>query len=46
MHRVESVDRNYWGVTFAADSNTFYATLLTNGHTYLIKGDLARRRGT
>lgn len=42
--RVESVDRNYWGVTFASDSNTFYATLLTNGHTYLIKGDLARRR--
>ena len=43
--RVDSVDRNYWGVTFASDSNTFYATLGTRGHRYLIRGDLARRRG-
>ncbi|MBX5447963.1 MAG: PD40 domain-containing protein [Acidothermus cellulolyticus] len=38
-----SVDVNFWGVTFAADDNTFYATLSTRGQTYLVKGDMARR---
>jgi Tol biopolymer transport system component len=38
--KVQSVDRNYWGVTFGSDSNTFYATLSTGGKTYLIKGSL------
>lgn len=28
---VDAIDRNYWGVTFAPDSNTFYATLQTAG---------------
>jgi hypothetical protein len=39
----KAVDFNFWGVTFARDSNRFYATLGTGGHTYLIEGDLARR---
>jgi hypothetical protein len=38
--KVQSIDRNYWGVTFGSDSNTFYATLSTGGKTYLIKGSL------
>ncbi len=40
---VDSVDRNYWGVTFAPDSDTFYATLQTGGQIYLIKGKLSER---
>ena len=37
-------DVNFWGVTFAADSNRFFATLATGGHTYLVEGDLAAHR--
>ncbi|MBG0829543.1 hypothetical protein HS041_17390 [Planomonospora sp. ID67723] len=40
--RYFSPDVNYWGVTFAADDNTFYATVSTKGKTYLVKGDYAR----
>src|SRR6185312_2628221 len=40
---VDNTDRNYWGVTFAADSNRFYATLGTGGRTYLIRGNLRER---
>jgi hypothetical protein len=40
--RYFSPDVNYWGVTFAADDNTFYATVSTRGKTYLVKGDYAR----
>ena len=36
-------DRNIWGVTFAADDDTFYATVGTGGETYLVKGDLSAR---
>ncbi|WP_410661381.1 TolB family protein [Amycolatopsis sp. lyj-112] len=32
-------DVNYWGVTFAADNRTFYATVSTGGRTYLMRGD-------
>lgn len=32
------IDENFWGVTFAADSDTFYATLRTGRHYYLIRG--------
>ena len=39
-----SPDVNFWGVTFAADSNRFLATLSTAGHTYLVEGDVAARR--
>ncbi len=30
-------------VTFAADSNRFYATLADDGHSYLVQGDVAAR---
>ncbi|MFD9482352.1 hypothetical protein [Streptomyces nojiriensis] len=33
-------DVNYWGVTFAADDNRFYATVSTRGVTHLVEGDL------
>ncbi|HEX5497041.1 MAG TPA: hypothetical protein VFX70_20960 [Mycobacteriales bacterium] len=39
-----NVDMNFWGVTFAADDRTFYATLATGGHTYLVRGDIGRRQ--
>lgn len=38
-----AVDRNFWGVTFAADDNRFYATMSTGGHRYLMEGDFAAR---
>jgi hypothetical protein len=41
--KAEPSDRNIWGVTFAADDDTFYATVATGGVTYLVRGDLARR---
>ncbi len=34
-------DANFWGVTFAADDNIFYATMSTKGHYYLVRGDFA-----
>jgi hypothetical protein len=39
-----AADFNFWGVTFAKDGHTFYATLGTGGATYLLKGDLATRQ--
>jgi hypothetical protein len=36
-------DFNFWGVTFAQDSNHFYATLGTSGKTYLMAGDIEAR---
>jgi hypothetical protein len=33
------VDANFWGVSFAADDNTFYATMATGPHFYLVQGD-------
>ncbi len=38
-----NVDVNFWGVTFAADDNRFYATMSTQGRRYLVRGDLAAR---
>ncbi|MEU4447146.1 hypothetical protein AB0K14_37315 [Actinosynnema sp. NPDC050801] len=38
-----AVDRNFWGVTFTADDNRFYATMSTGGHRYLMEGDFAAR---
>lgn len=38
-----AVDRNFWGVTFAADGNTFWATGASGGKTWLMRGDLAAR---
>ncbi|MFF4309997.1 TolB family protein [Streptomyces sp. NPDC001507] len=39
----QSSDVNFWGVTFAPDDRTFYATLATKGSTYLVRGDLRTR---
>lgn len=39
----DAADINVWGVTFAAGDNRFYATLATDGHRYLVEGDLATR---
>ena len=44
--RFHNADFNFWGVTFARDSNQFYATLKTGGQTYLVKGDLGLRKLT
>lgn len=40
----QSVDFNFWGVTFASDSDQFYATLGSGGKTYLVHGDMAAGR--
>lgn len=40
---VRAVDFNFWGVTFASDDRTFYATLGTGGRTYLVRGALDTR---
>jgi hypothetical protein len=41
QRRVTAVDVNLWGVTFARDSDRFYATLATGGRTYLIEGSVS-----
>jgi hypothetical protein len=38
-----AADFNFWGVTFARDSNTFYASLWSAKTTYLVRGDIAAR---
>ena len=42
--RFKSVDFNFWGVTFAAEHDKFFATLSSAGTMYLVEGD-ARTRG-
>ena len=42
-HVIDKPDFNFWGITFAHDSNRFYATLATGGKTYLVRGDLRAR---
>jgi Tol biopolymer transport system component len=34
------VDRNFWGVTFADDDDTFYATAPSGSTTWLMRGSL------
>ena len=41
--RNTALDRNFWGVTFADDDDTFYATGATGGTTWLVRGDLSER---
>ena len=41
--RVRPNDRNVWGVTFAGDDDTFYASVSTGGTAYLVRGDLSER---
>lgn len=44
--RYHAADDNFWGVTFARDDDTFYATLGTGGKTYLVKGSVSARTVT
>jgi hypothetical protein len=41
-----AADFNFWGVTFARDGTTFYASLQTAGRIYLVRGDLRGRAMT
>jgi hypothetical protein len=41
--RIHSPDFNFWGVTFARDSDEFYATLATGEHHYLVHGSVRAR---
>jgi hypothetical protein len=43
---IRPVDRNFWGVTFAADGDGFYATVAFGGHTHLVRGSLRARTVT
>jgi hypothetical protein len=40
---LRSVDRNFWGVTFADDDDTFYATAASGKTTWLMRGSLKAR---
>jgi hypothetical protein len=40
--KIAPIDRNFWGVTFAADDDTFYATVEWSQHTWLVKGSLSQ----
>jgi hypothetical protein len=40
---VTAVNRNYWGITFAADSDHFYATLGIGSSIKLIEGSVSSR---
>ena len=40
---IRARDFNFWGVTFTQDSNVFFATLATGGHTFLVEGRVAER---
>jgi hypothetical protein len=43
--QLQSPDHNFWGATFdPTNSNRAFATLGTQGHTYLVEMDLAARR--
>jgi hypothetical protein len=39
----KAIDFNFWGVTFARDSNRFFATLRTAGTNYLVEGNIDER---
>jgi hypothetical protein len=46
VHRgaaIKPADRNYWGVTFAADDDHFYVTVKFAGTTWLASGRLSTR---
>lgn len=40
----DAIDFNFWGVTFAASDNRFYATLQTSGDLYLVEGDVETKK--
>lgn len=39
----QAADMNFWGVTFTADDNKFYATMYAEGRRYLVEGDYAAK---
>lgn len=39
----DAPDFNFWGITFAADRDRFYATLRSGGHYYLVEGSVGER---
>ena len=41
-----ALDFNFWGVTFAQDSDRFYATLRSQNITYLVQGNITDRKLT
>jgi hypothetical protein len=41
---VDQRDRNFWGLTFAGDGDTFYATVAHSDKTWLIRGSIKARR--
>ena len=41
---IHAQDFNFWGVTFARDSDEIYATLATGGHHYLVHGRVSTRK--
>jgi dipeptidyl aminopeptidase/acylaminoacyl peptidase len=43
---ITAVDKNLWGVTFADNDNTFYATAASGGKTWLVKGSLSDKTVT
>jgi hypothetical protein len=42
---VTAVDRNFWGLSFGRDDDTFYATMATGDHHYLVRGSIKQRGG-
>ena len=41
--RIDRPDFNFWGVTFARDRTSFYATLATGAQRYLVQGSVLAR---
>jgi hypothetical protein len=41
--RLVAANRNFWGVTFAADDDTFYATAASGDTTWLVRGSIEDR---
>lgn len=41
--QLQAPDFNFWGVTFAKDSDQFFATLRSLGVTYLVQGSVSAR---
>lgn len=41
--RLVASDRNFWGVTFATDDDTFYATAASGPTTWLVRGSISER---
>ncbi|MFI7067663.1 TolB family protein [Kribbella sp. NPDC050124] len=41
--RDDSADRNVWGVSFGTEGDVFFATVASDGRTYLVQGDIEKR---